>query len=258
MSGAAPGSVRVGIAAGLATVTLDRPPLNVLSTSMMRELAAALRRVAALAEVRVVRVDGAGKAFSAGVDVLDHEGERLAPMMEALADLFRAFEAVPQPVVAVVRGACLGGGLEVVLACDLAVASVDASFGQPEVKLGVFAPPASVLLPRLIGERAALGLLLAGDPIGAEEARRLGLVHAVFPAADLDAESVRWIGRLLALSGETLRQAKRAVTAARGLPAREAHERVHAIYTNELMATRDAAEGLRAFVEKRPPVWTHR
>lgn len=258
MSGAAPGSVRVGIAAGLATVTLDRPPLNVLSTSMMRELAAALRRVAASAEVRVVRVDGAGKAFSAGVDVLDHEGERLAPMMEALADLFHAFEAVPQPVVAVVRGACLGGGLEVVLACDLAIASADASFGQPEVKLGVFAPPASVLLPRLIGERAALGLLLAGEPIGAEEARRLGLVHAVFAAADLDAESARWIGRLLALSGEALRQAKRAVAAARGLPAREAHERVHAIYTNELMATRDAAEGLRAFAEKRPPVWTHR
>ena len=250
--------VRVAVEDGLARLTLDRPPLNVLTTAMMRELAEALRGVAGSADVRVVRLDAAGKHFGAGVDVADHEGEKLAPMMDALAELFAAFERVPQPIVAVVQGVCLGGALEVVAACDLVVASDDASFGQPEIKLGVFAPPASVLLPRLVGERVARGLLLTGEPISAADARSWGLVHAVVPRERLAEASAAWIGKLLALSGAALRQAKRAIGASAGLPLRDAHERVHRIYLEELMATSDAAEGLRAFVEKRPPVWTHR
>ena len=251
-------SVRVAVSDGLARVTLDRPPVNVLTTAMMRELAGALRGVAERADVRVIRLDAAGRHFGAGVDVADHEGDKLAPMMDALADLFAIFERVPQPVVAVVQGVCLGGALEVVAACDLVVASEDASFGQPEIKLGVFAPPASVLLPRLVGERVARGLLLTGEPITAADARTFGLVHAVVPRESLAERSEEFIGKLLALSGVALRQAKRAIGASADLPLREAHERVHQIYLEELMATADAAEGLRAFVEKRPPVWTHR
>ena len=110
--------VRVAIEGGLARLTLDRPPLNVLTTAMMEELASALSVVASRDDVRVVRLDAAGKHFCAGVDVADHEGDRLAPMMRALAALFLAFEEAPQPVVAVVQGVCLGGGLELVLACD--------------------------------------------------------------------------------------------------------------------------------------------
>jgi cyclohexa-1,5-dienecarbonyl-CoA hydratase len=251
-------NVRVEVASGLARLTLHRPPVNVLTTPMMRELTRALHEVAAQDDVRVVRLDAEGKHFCAGVDVADHEGEKLGPMMEALADLFATFERTPQPLVAVVQGACLGGGLELALACDLVVASDDASFGQPEIKLGVFAPPASVLLPRLVGERVARGLLLTGEPIGAADARAWGLVHAVAPPGGLAEAADGWIGRLLALSGTALRQAKRAIGASVGLPLREAHERVHRIYLEELMTTADAAEGLRAFVEKRPPVWTHR
>lgn len=250
--------VRVAIEGGLARLTLDRPPLNVLTTAMMEELASALSVVASRDDVRVVRLDAAGKHFCAGVDVADHEGDRLAPMMRALAALFLAFEEAPQPVVAVVQGVCLGGGLELVLACDLAVASDAATFGQPEIKLGVFAPPASVLLPRIAGLGIARGMLLTGEPIAASEAKACGLVHAIAGAGALDGEAERFVAKLLALSGAALRQAKRALREGCGLPLRRAHERVHELYMDELMATADAAEGLRAFVEKRPPVWTHR
>jgi cyclohexa-1,5-dienecarbonyl-CoA hydratase len=253
-----PDTVRVAIDGGLARITLDRPPVNVLTTAMMRELAASLRRVASDASVRVVRLDAAGKAFSAGVDVSDHLGDLLPAMMNALGDLFAAFESVPQPIVAVVQGAALGGGLEVVLGCDLVVASEKATFAQPEIKLGVFAPPATVLLPRLIGERRAAGLLLMGEVLDAAEARRIGLVHEVFAVDGFDASAAAWIGRLLALSGAALRRAKLALALSRGGSVREAHARLHELYMNDLMTTGDAHEGLRAFVEKRPPVWKHR
>jgi cyclohexa-1,5-dienecarbonyl-CoA hydratase len=251
-------AIRTAIAPGLARITLDRPPVNVLTTAMMRDLAAALRHAAADDAVRVIRLDAAGKTFSAGVDVGEHLGELLPSMMAALADLFVAFDGVPQPIVAVVQGAALGGGLEVVLGCDLVVASERATFGQPEIKLGVFAPPATVLLPRRIGLQAATGLLLTGASVGAAEAWRLGLVHEVFPDGEFEAAATAWIEKLLALSGAALRRAKRALRESSRMPVDEAHVRVHDLYMNDLMATEDAHEGLRSFVEKRSAVWKHR
>lgn len=250
--------VRVSEGDGLARITLDRPPVNVLTTSMMRELSAALRRVTADSSVRVVRLDAVGKAFSAGVDVGDHLGDRLPAMMDALSDLFAAFASVPQPIVAVVDGAALGGGLEVVLGCDLVIASEKATFGQPEIKLGVFAPPATVLLPRRIGAGPATRMLLTGDTVSALEAKRLGLVNEVFAVDGFESAAHAWIDKLLALSGAALVLAKRALRESSGLPAGEAHERLHDIYMYDLMATNDAHEGLRSFVEKRPAVWKHR
>jgi cyclohexa-1,5-dienecarbonyl-CoA hydratase len=250
--------VSLSVDGGLATITLDRPPLNVLTTAMMRELASALRRVASDGAVRVVRVDAAGKAFSAGVDVSEHLGDLLPAMMEALADLFLAFEEVPQPIVAVVSGACLGGGLEVALGCDLIVASENATFGQPEIKLGVFAPPATVLLPRRIGLGAATGMLLTGETVTAGDAFRMGLVNAVLPADEFAAAAQSWVGKVLSLSGSALLRAKRAIRESTPLPLRDAHAHVHDIYMEDLMATEDAHEGLRAFVAKRPPSWRHR
>jgi cyclohexa-1,5-dienecarbonyl-CoA hydratase len=243
---------------GLARVTLARPPVNVLTTAMMRRLAAVLRQVAADETVRVVRLDAAGKAFCAGVDVGEHLGDLLPGMMDALSDLFAAFDEVPQPIVAVVHGACLGGGLELVLGCDLVVAAENATFGQPEIKLGVFAPPATVLLPRRIGLGAATGMLLTGESVTAAEGRRLGLVNEIFPMDGFDALASGWIDKLLALSGAALRRAKRALRESRDMTAGDAHHHVHDLYMTDLMTTSDAHEGLRAFVEKRPPSWRHR
>ncbi len=250
--------IDVKTASGLATITLDRPPVNVLTTEMMRRLAAALRTAASSDEVRIVRLDAAGKTFSAGVDVGEHLGDSLPAMMAALAELFAAFTSVPQPIVAVVQGAALGGGLEVVLGCDLVLASERATFGQPEIKLGVFAPPATVLLPRRIGRGKATALLLTGESIDADEAKRIGLANEVFPIEGFDAACSTWIGKLLGLSGAALRSAKRALRESSELTEPEAHAHLHDIYMNDLMATHDAHEGLRSFVEKRPAAWKHR
>jgi cyclohexa-1,5-dienecarbonyl-CoA hydratase len=246
-------NVRLTIADGLARITIDRPPLNVLTIAMLDALADAFERAAGNSEVRLVRLDAAGKAFSAGVDVADHVGDKVETMMRALARLFDVLERVPMPTVAVVQGAALGGGCEIVLGTDLCVAAEGASFGQPEIRLALFAPPASVLLPRVVGERRALGLLLTGATVKAAEAERIGLVNRVFPSEAFEAEVDAWIAGLLAHSGAALRLAKRAVK--EGRTSREAVDR---LYLDELMHTADAEEGLRAFVEKRAPVWLHK
>jgi cyclohexa-1,5-dienecarbonyl-CoA hydratase len=163
------------------TITMDRPPLNVVTIEMLRSVRDALVEADADPSVRVVRLEGAGRAFSAGVDVADHVGDRIEPMMDALTSLFETFERIDVPTVAVVHGAVLGGGLELALGCRLCVARDDAKLGQPEIRLGLFAPPASVLLPRLIGERRAFDLLLRGASIDAATALDWGLVQAVFP-----------------------------------------------------------------------------
>jgi cyclohexa-1,5-dienecarbonyl-CoA hydratase len=252
------GQVRLTVADRVARITFERPPLNVLNTAMMQEMAAQLERVATQSDVRIVRVDSAGKLFCAGVDVVDHEGALLPPMLAALARLFEAFEKLPQPSVAVVHGPALGGGCEVALATDLCLASERATFGQPEIKLGVFAPPASVLLPRLIGERKALGLLLSGEAIGAAEAQQQGLVTQLFPDAGFEDAVSAWIARVASYSGVALRLAKRAVTATRGLSVADAQRAALRIYSEELMRSEDASEGLRAFLEKRAPRWSDR
>jgi len=242
----------------VARITIERPPLNVLTTAMMRAMASLIDRAGALPTVRVLRVDAVGKAFSAGVDVADHVGDALAPMLESLEQLFAAFERLAIPSVSVVHAAALGGGCELALATDLCLASERASFGQPEIRLGVFAPPASVLLPRMVGERRALGLLLGGETISATEAGAMGIANRTFPDATFAADADAWIARLAASSGAALRLAKRAVTATRGLAVLEAHRQAMKIYSEELMQTEDAAEGLRAFMEKRPAHWNDR
>jgi cyclohexa-1,5-dienecarbonyl-CoA hydratase len=250
--------VRLELGGPVARLTLCRPPLNILTSAMLVELREGLEGAAADPATRVVRLDAEGQAFSAGVDVGDHVAERLAPMMEALLALFDALAAVPQPTVAVVQGAALGGGAELVLGTDLCFCAERATFGQPEIKLGVFAPPASVLLPRLIGERRELWLLLSGETIGSAEAERLGLVNAVFPDAELETRASERIARLTALSGAALVHAKRAVRTAGTLAPAEAQRRLHDQYLSELMATHDATEGLASFMAKRPPTWKHR
>ena len=250
--------VRLEVADGVARLVLARPPLNILNIEMMEELNSALERVQALPEVRALVIAAEGKAFSAGVAVEDHLGDRAKPMLEAFHRIFHLLRALPCPTVAAVEGAALGGGSELATFCDFVIASETATFGQPEIKVGVFPPIAALHYPSRIGLARTLQLLLTGEVIGAKEAERIGLVDRMVPAAQLPAAVEEVLVKLSDKSRAVLALTRRAVLDPAGQPFEAALRAVETLYHAELMATEDAHEGLRAFVEKRAPVWKHR
>lgn len=242
----------------LAKIVIDLPPLNILTNDALTALNGSFVTASAHAGVRLIRLEARGKLFSAGVDVGDHVEGKVQTMMHRLLELFETLDRIEQPTLGVVHGDALGGGCELIAALDLCYAADDARFGQPEIKLGLFAPPASVLLPRLIGERRALEMLLTGEPVAAELAAQWGLINGCYPAHELSARVDAVCGRMLKLSGMALRQAKRAVQISRDGSIADAHRAVHDQYLDELMESEDAHEGLAAFLEKREPDWRHR
>lgn len=254
-------SIRFRVEERVGRITLARPPLNVLDIALMREVCDALARCGEARDMVAVRIDAAegSRAFSAGVSVQEHAPETVGEMLEAFHAIFRALERLALPALAVVDGAALGGGCELVAACDLVVASERATFGQPEIKLGVFPPVAAILLPRVVGERRARELVLTGEPMDAREALRCGLVNRVAEGGQVEAEAEEMLSRLRGLSASALRAARRAMGAARDAASfGEALAATEDLYLNELMKTEDAREGIRAFVEKRPPAWRNR
>ena len=240
---------------GAARIIINRPPLNILNIDTLEEMNQALAELKTDDEVKVVVITAAGeKAFSAGVEVGDHLGEKLPKMMEVFNRLFISLIEVDKPTIAIVNGLALGGGCEVVIGCDMAIASDKAQLGQPEIKLGVYPPPASVLFPRLMGRRKAFELILSGDSISAEEAEKIGLVNKVVPAEELEKAADEFIKRFTSNSGLTLTQARRALYRNFDLNFYEAMEAT-AIDATLVMAGENSIEGLTAFVEKRKPVW---
>jgi len=240
---------------GVAKLIINRPPLNILDIDTIEEMNQALAELRTDDEIKVVAITGAGdKAFSAGVAVGDHLGERLPKMVEVFNKLFISLVEVDKPTIAVVNGVALGGGCEIVAGCDMAIASEKAQLGQPEIKLGVYPPPASVLFPRLVGRRKAFELILSGDSISAKEAERIGLINKAVPAEELDKATEEFIKRFTANSGLALTQARRAVYRNFDLDFHEAME-VTGVDATLVMSGENSIEGLRAFLEKRKPVW---
>jgi cyclohexa-1,5-dienecarbonyl-CoA hydratase len=244
----------------VARVTFARPPVNIFNIAMMREINDALSQCARQRELVAIVFDAAPdcRAFSAGVAVEEHVEETIFQMLESFHAIFRNLEQIARPTIAVVDGAALGGGCELVAACDIAIASERARFGQPEIKLGVFPPVAAVLLPLVIGDKRARELILTGELIEATDAARLGLVNYVLPGDELERKTSELLTGFRTLSGATLEHAKRAINLGRGRSLDEALKEVENMYLHELMKTHDAQEGINAFIEKRKPEWHDR
>ncbi|MBC7348038.1 MAG: enoyl-CoA hydratase/isomerase family protein [Clostridia bacterium] len=251
------GTIKVAAAQGITRLTLNRPPLNVLNIAMMEELAAALE-AAGKEEGKVILLEAEGRAFSAGVDVADHTPEKVEKMVAVFDRIFHIMAAIDKPIAAAVNGAALGGGCELVLACDLVIASEKARFGQPEIMVGVFPPVAAYLLPRLIGYVPAMELLLSGETIDANRALALGLVNKVVPAENFGAAVEEFLAKFTDKSPVVLALTKKAVKAGLNRDFASGMQAIDRIYLEELMRTADAVEGLNAFLEKRQPVWQGR
>jgi cyclohexa-1,5-dienecarbonyl-CoA hydratase len=250
--------IKVTMEDGIGTLTLSQPPLNILTRDLLREIREAVVRLSAEREMRVLLLGAAGKHFSAGADV----GEHLPPAFEQLIPEFMqtiaALRDCPVPVVAAVRGRCLGGGFELVQGADLIVAGEDASFGQPEITLGVIPPAACPLLPMLCGPGRAAQIVFTGDPLTAADAERAGLVAMCVPDDRVDDEAVALCRRIARHSAAALRIAKRALRAGEAAARPAAFATAERLYLRDLMGTADAVEGLKSFLEKRQPTWTHR
>jgi cyclohexa-1,5-dienecarbonyl-CoA hydratase len=240
---------------GMGTITLNRPPLNILNMAMMAEICDALDSWRDKRDLKMVLFEGAGKCFSAGVDVKEHLGDLAPKMIDLFHGMFRAMDRLGAVTIASVHGSCLGGGCELAVFCDLAIASRDATFGQPEIMVGVFPPIAAYLFPRIIGHKAAMELVLSGRTVSAEEAVALGLVNRVVDRATLEKATREFVKPYLGLSAEILRQTKRAIRAGLNDDLEPSLQIIEDIYLSKLMKTHDANEGLAAFVEKRKPRW---
>jgi cyclohexa-1,5-dienecarbonyl-CoA hydratase len=242
----------------VARLTLARPPLNILTLDMMREINGALARAAANPSLKVLVIASEGNAFSAGVAVEADDGVWTKRMLETFHRTFYGLRALDCVTLAVVQGAALGRGAELATFCDRVIASETATFGQPEVKMGVFPPIAALHYPSRVGLAQTYRLLLSGEVISAEEARRIGLADTVVAADRLDETVDAEVEGLRAQSAVVLRLTKGAIRESVGVPFDQALARLEELYQYELMPTEDAVEGLRAFVEKRKPIWIDR
>ncbi|MCX7703081.1 MAG: enoyl-CoA hydratase/isomerase family protein [Planctomycetota bacterium] len=240
---------------GIARVTLARPPLNILNIEMMGEICVALEGLLERDDIKAVAFFGEGKSFSAGVDVGEHIGEKASMMLEVFHRIFRLLIEIEKPSVAVVGGAALGGGCELATFCDVVIASENAKFGQPEVAVGVFPPVAAALWQFLPSSKRALELLLTGEVVSAEEALKAGIVSRVVGQERLMEEAEKVLGSFSRMSGKVLRYAKRAAWVLLREDFENALGEIEQIYLGELMRSKDAEEGLKAFLEKRKPMW---
>ncbi len=240
----------------LLRLRLARPKANLVDATMIAALHAALGQYRRHVMLRGVLLDAEGPHFSFGASVEEHLADKCAAMLESLHALLLELLEFPVPVMVAVQGQCLGGGLELALACGRIYAAPNAQFGQPEIKLGVFAPAASALLPYRVRQPDAEDLLLTGRSIGADDALRIGLVQQV--AEDPAAAALAWYEQHL--HGRSAAALACATVAARGVMQKQVRERLaelERLYLEWLMRTHDANEGLAAFLEKRQPAWNH-
>ena len=248
-------NIEVSLEKGLGTITLTRPPVNVINIAMMEEINGVLKAWQGEKDLKIVLFNAKGKCFSAGVDVGEHMGDLAPKMIRAFHDIFRLMDKLGVPTLASVYGSCLGGGCELAIFCDLVVAAESAKLGQPEILVGVFPPIAAHLMPRIIGRKAAADLILSGKIISADEALQLGLVNRVVKEENLEKETETFIKPYLKLSAEVIRLTRKAMMAGLMDDLEPSLQLIEEIYLNQLMKTHDAHEGLNAFLEKRKPEW---
>jgi cyclohexa-1,5-dienecarbonyl-CoA hydratase len=241
----------------VARIIFDDGKANVLDHIMMEELQKTFNSLLGNSQLKLIVFEGAGKHFSFGASVEEHQKDMAATMLRNFHRLFYTLKELSIPTLAKISGQCLGGGMELALMCNFMFADKSAKLGQPEINLGVFPPPASILLPEKIGLVRAEELLLTGKTISADEAKAIGLVNELFEdSTEMETGLQEWIEQYIVLKSATsLRFAVKASRAKFNHLLMNFLPQLESMYVNQLMETPDANEGITAFLEKRKPFW---
>ena len=239
----------------VARITLHSSPLNVIDIPMMDELLHAMKELEATPGICVILISGEGKSFSAGVDVAAHTPDKIEEMLAKFHGVIRALVATRKVTVAAVHGHCLGGGAELAIVCDIVYTTESAQWGFPEIKLASYPPVACTALAALVGQKRAAELILTGRTITGAVAAEFGLATRAVLDGELDQAVTDCLKQLSQLSPSALAITKKASYAWDSMHFDKGLARAEKIYLEELMQTADAQEGIRAFMEKRPPKW---
>jgi|HubBroStandDraft_2_1064218.scaffolds.fasta_scaffold161648_2 cyclohexa-1,5-dienecarbonyl-CoA hydratase len=240
----------------VARIGLRHPPLNVIDIPMMEELSQALAVIESRPDISLIVISGEGSNFSAGVDVAAHTPNKIAEMLTKFHAVIRALVASRKVTLASVHGHCLGGGAELAIVCDLVYTTDSAQWGFPEIKLACYPPVACAALAALVGQKRAAELILTARTVSGIEAAEMGLATRALPANEINSALDECLRRLKELSPATLATTKKAMYAWNSVHFDKGLARAEKIYLQELMETKDAQEGVAAFLEKRPPTWT--
>ncbi len=243
---------------GVATVFFARPKHNVFNIDMMNQFCSELEGLLDDADLKCLLLKGQGASWCAGVDVGDHKPEMADQMIATFNRSLQLLENFKIPTVAAVHGACLGGGMEYAIACDVIIAGEKAKFGQPEVKLGFLPPYAAVRLPRLVGPAKAIEVCCSGKVYTAEQGQAMGFVSQCVPQDQYDAAVEAFVSEIKSSSPLILRLNKQAVNKHLDMPLSDAIESVSGLFLNTLMKTEDTLEGIASFYEKRRPEWKNK
>lgn len=248
--------IAVEATGAVARINLNNPPLNVIDLQMMDEMLAALEMIEQRDDVIATVIYGAGRAFSAGVDIAAHTPDKVEGMLAKFHSVIRSLLASQKVTIAQVHGACLGGGAEIALVCDLVYTARDASWAFPEIKLACYPPVACAALAALVGQKRAAELILTARQISGDEALAIGLATGAARTEEVGALVNDSIARLEELSPAALRLAKKAFYCWDAAHVEKGLQRAEQLYCNELIKTEDCTEGVRSWMEKREPKWT--
>lgn len=253
--------IRWDVSGLVAHLSMNRPKQNILTIPMLKEMCKAIESLNMREEIRLILLDATPECegyFSVGVGAEGYTTQNVFQMMDAFHNVLRAMNDISKPVLAVVNGLASGAGCELAALCDLVIATENAQFRQPEIKLGVFPPFGAVVYPRVVGPKRAMEILLTGDTYTAQQALGMGLVNRVVSRRALQESVDALVKRLCEQSGPVLQLLKRVVFEGTWRPFNEALKKAQDIYLNQLFDLEDSQEGLRALVEKRKPVWKNK
>lgn len=242
---------------GIKTISMDKPPLNIINIEMLKEMSVILEEVQKDDSLYALVITAKGRVFSAGVDIADHTGDKANEMIKYFHGIFKTMNNINIPILSVVNGSCLGGACEIVLFTDIILATENAKFGQPEIVVGVFPPIAAIILPDIIGMKNTFDFLLTGRVIDAKLAYEWRMVNKLIESAKISDEINFYANQFKKTSRSSLKLTKQAIKRTKDNFEIEL-KKVEDFYLNTLMKTSDAEEGLKAFLEKRTPRWQHK